>query len=207
MEYFKKFFGHLKTVLVHKYWVYWYMARLGYPLRGFFHDSSKFSPVEFFESVRYWSGKRSPILGAKEEQKISYAWQHHKGRNKHHYEYWIDNLDNGGEAKKIPFKYVIEMVCDWLAAGKTYEAYDGGNIFIQEELWWSKKKETAKINEQTSELITKILWNMSQTAHYQEFDGVHLKAVPVRKTERTALRIIRKFLKNWKYEYENSETK
>lgn len=49
------------------------------------------------------------------------AWFHHKGRNPHHWEYWIDNVGTrSNDAARIPYKYVVEMVCDWLAAGITY---------------------------------------------------------------------------------------
>ena len=109
MNWLKKFFGHLKTILTHKKWVFYYMSKLGFPFRGFVHDFSKLSPTEFFEGVRFWDGKRSPVLVAKERLGISYAWLHHRGRNKHHYEYWIDKLDQGGVPQPIPFKYVIEM--------------------------------------------------------------------------------------------------
>ena len=49
-----KFFGHLKTVLTHKWWVFKYACKLGIPWQGFMHDMSKFSPTEFFESVKYY---------------------------------------------------------------------------------------------------------------------------------------------------------
>lgn len=45
---------------------------------------------------------------------------HHKGRNKHHYEYWQDNFDNGGNPIEMPMKYKKEMLCDYLGAGRAY---------------------------------------------------------------------------------------
>ena len=43
------------------------------------------------------------------------------GHNPHHWEYWIDFANDGSIiANKIPIKYVIEMVCDWIGAGKVY---------------------------------------------------------------------------------------
>lgn len=200
MGYLKKLFGHIKTVMKHKHWVFFYMRKLGYPVRGILHDMSKFSPEEFFESVRFWNGEKSPILGAKASQGISYAWQHHKGRNKHHYEYWVDNLDDGGLARKMPFKYVIELVCDWLAAGKSYAGYNGENIFSKETEWWYEKRKTAKIHPETSKLITKILWHMSQTATYWESTG---SGISVGRVERKTLRTIKRFLKNWRKEYDD----
>ena len=187
MNYLKKFFGHLKTVLTHKRWVYYYASRLGYTWRGLVHDLSKFSPVEFFESARYWTGKRSPILVAKEKTGISYAWLHHKGRNKHHYEYWIDKIDEGGVPYKIPFKYVIEMVCDWLGACRAYEG-NAEDIFQKEYEWWNKKAPRVKIHKDTKKLITKLLWNLSEQ---QKFYG----------DEESAMYIISRMLKGWERMY------
>lgn len=164
MSYIKRFFGHLKTVLTHKRWVFYYAHRLGYTWRGFTHDLSKFSPVEFSESVKYWTGKRSPILIAKEKTGISYAWLHHRGRNKHHYEYWIDKLDQGGVPHKIPFEYVIEMICDWLGACRAYEG-NAKNIFNKEYEWWNKHSEKVKIHPETKKLITYILSTMK---HFED---------------------------------------
>ena len=82
------FFLHLKKILVHKYWVFYFCCKAGIPWQGITHDLSKFSPVEFWESVKYYQGNRSPIDACKEENGYSMAWQHHKGRNPHHYEYW-----------------------------------------------------------------------------------------------------------------------
>ena len=118
MNFYKRFFGHIKTVMKHKYWVWYYMNKCGFKWgwRGLWHDMSKFSPIEFWESVKYYSGTRSPIDACKEENGISMAWMHHKGRNPHHYEYWQDNFDKGGEAKEMPWKYKVEMICDYLGA-------------------------------------------------------------------------------------------
>ena len=53
----------------------------------------------------------------------SSAWLHHKGRNKHHLEYWIDYSPEGDHplvGNRMPVKYVVEMFCDRMAASKTY---------------------------------------------------------------------------------------
>lgn len=80
--------NHLKTVLTHKKYVMKYCFKAGLYWQGIVHDLSKFSPTEFWESVKYYQGTRSPIDACKEENGMSLAWLHHKGRNKHHYEYW-----------------------------------------------------------------------------------------------------------------------
>jgi hypothetical protein len=137
MNYAQKFFGHLKTVTKHKYWVWYYMHKCGKGWQGFWHDASKFSPTEFWESVKYYSGTRSPIDACKEDKGVSVAWMHHKGRNPHHYEYWQDNFDNGGNPVEMPEKYKAEMLCDYIAAGR---AYMGKNFtFAAEYEWWQNK--------------------------------------------------------------------
>lgn len=116
-----KFIGHLKTITKHKLLVCKHCFKCGIYKRGLCHDNSKFGPTEFFAGVRNFQGTRSPIDAEKEKYGYSLAWQHHKGHNPHHWEYWIDNL---GERKntpiQIPEEYVIEMICDWLGAGQTY---------------------------------------------------------------------------------------
>lgn len=85
------------------------------------HDNSKFGLTEFVSSARYFQGNSSPIEKEKSERGYSKAWQHHKGHNPHHWEYWID-FDSGGKiiANKIPYPYLVEMVCDWVGAGMVY---------------------------------------------------------------------------------------
>ena len=202
MNWLKKFFGHLKTVLTHKKWVFYYMSKLGFPFRGFAHDFSKLSPTEFFEGVRFWDGKRSPVLVAKERLGISYAWLHHRGRNKHHYEYWIDKLDQGGVPQPIPFKYVIEMVCDWFAAASTYDGVDRRNLYNHEYKWWMEKSKTAKIHPITKNMISKILWNFREyyDNYLAECEGDSIN--PERCAEDRTFKAIKTFISGWKYEYE-----
>ena len=117
-----KYWAHLKMVCRHKYYVFKECAACGIGWQGFIHDLSKFGPVEFISSARYFQGNRSPIEAEKEAIGYSNAWLHHKGRNKHHWEYWTDFDATDGHvlAAEIPIQYVIEMVCDWIGAGKAY---------------------------------------------------------------------------------------
>lgn len=131
-------FRHFKKVCTHKRWVFYYCCKVGIPFQGLVHDLSKFSPTEFWESVKYYQGTSSPIDACKKENGWSAAWMHHKGRNKHHYEYWQDNFDNGGNPIEMPMKYKKEMLCDYLGAGR---AYHGKSFNFEKELkWWKSKK-------------------------------------------------------------------
>ena len=161
-QYFKNAFGHLKTILMHKYWVFIYCCKLGIPWQGIMHDMSKFSWTEFSESVKYYQGgKKSPIPVIKKENGYSKAWQHHKGRNRHHYEYWTDNYSKGTTFIKIPFKYVIELIADWMSAGKTYAKNNGKEFTIDDEIeWWNKWPEKCAINTDTVELIDTIFMHI-----------------------------------------------
>ena len=115
----KKVFKHFWVITKHRYRVLKLCFKAGIPFRGLVHDLSKYSPSEFFESVRYFkNGDYSPIKDCKKEIGYSMAWINHTRRNKHHHEYWYDY--GAREIPPIPYKYAIEMVCDTLAAGQTY---------------------------------------------------------------------------------------
>ena len=131
--------GHFKTVCNHKKYVFEACKKAGIPIQGFFHDFSKFHPIEFFESVKYYSGTRSPIYFCKKENGYSNAWLHHKGRNKHHYEYWCDQIDEGGRALIMPLTDTLEMLADYLAAGRTYDKKEFS--YAYEYNWWMTRRE------------------------------------------------------------------
>jgi len=114
-----KLLKHIKLVMKHKWVVFKLCCKIGIPWRGFMHDWSKFSPTEFFESAKYYNGHRSPITLCKADKGYSEAWLHHKGRNKHHPEYWVD-MALPEKAVILPYKYAAEMICDKMAAGIVY---------------------------------------------------------------------------------------
>ena len=149
--------GHIKRILVHKYWVFVYCKRYGIVWRGIKHDISKFHPIELLESIKYFDPKTSPIPLCKADKGYSLAWLHHKGHNDHHYEYWVDNLDSGGTPIKMTFECVLEMIADWMAAGK---AYNGKSFTVLDEIEWFNKfvERNPKIHKETILLIDSILW-------------------------------------------------
>lgn len=121
-SYLYRFFGHLSTITKHKFEVTKLCFKSGLIKQGILHDLSKYSPIEFFSGVKYFQGYRSPIDAEKEDKGYSLGWLHHKGRNKHHYEYWIDKdyekLNN--LALEMPLNYLLEAACDKIAASKIY---------------------------------------------------------------------------------------
>lgn len=121
--FFHNFTGHLRTINAHKRMVMKYCFRVGLYKQGLLHDLSKYSPTEFIPGIKYYQGYRSPNNAQREIEGCSTAWLHHKGRNKHHYEYWIDyTSDQTAElaGMKMPVKYVVEMFCDRVAASRNY---------------------------------------------------------------------------------------
>ena len=119
----KKAWGHLKTITRHRFLVMVGCFRVGLIRQGLTHDLSKYSPTEFLEGARYYQGNRSPNAAEREDKGYSEAWMHHKGRNRHHYEYWTDmnRQTKCYESVPMPKRYLAEMVMDRIAACKTYE--------------------------------------------------------------------------------------
>ncbi len=129
-----KWLAHLRTINHHKRLVMQYCFRCGLVRQGLLHDLSKYNPIEFRAGARYFQGDQSPNNIERLKEGYSTAWLHHKGRNKHHLEYWIDYSAYGDHrmcGMEMPVRYVAEMVCDRIAASKTYNptTYEDGAPF------------------------------------------------------------------------------
>ena len=115
--------GHFRTITRHRHLVIKHCFMAGIGFQGLFHDLSKYCPSEFIPGVKYYLGNKSP--NDKQRQLFGYsaAWLHHKGLNKHHFEYWYDynSITKEIVPVKMPLKYVKEMFCDRLAASKVYQ--------------------------------------------------------------------------------------
>lgn len=118
-----KAWQHFKTITHHKRLVMEGCFRVGLYWQGLTHDLSKYSPTEFWVGAKYYMGDRSPNSAERKDKGYSTAWMHHKGRNRHHYEYWTDlNVQTGRyESVPMPRKYLVEMVMDRRAACMTYQ--------------------------------------------------------------------------------------
>ena len=114
--------NHFRPITRHRHLVIRHCWKAGIFWQGLRHDLSKYSPTEFLPGARYYQGNRSPNEKEREVLGYSVAWMHHKGRNKHHFEYWNDY--NPKEKRvmpvKMPARYLAEMFCDRLAASKVY---------------------------------------------------------------------------------------
>ena len=152
--------GHFKVVNKHRWKVFCLCCKVGIPFQGLLHDSSKYLPIEFLESARYFEeGKYSPIKKCKEVNGYSMAWIHHKNHNKHHYEYWYD-YDAKVESPMMPFKYFLELICDSLAAGITYQGKGWTKEYQLE--YWNKVKEKTRMHPKMKELIEEVYLAVSK---------------------------------------------
>lgn len=118
-----KVWKHFRTITRHKLMVMKYCFRVGLYKQGLLHDMSKYGWTEFKVGCKYYQGTRSPNNAEREDNGYSSAWLHHKGRNKHHYEYWIDySMDESSRmvGMRMPTNYIVEMFLDRVAASKNY---------------------------------------------------------------------------------------
>lgn len=175
-----KAWKHFKTITYHKYLVMQGCFKVGLYRQGLVHDLSKYSPAEFLVGARYFQGDRSPNNAEREAIGYSSAWLHHKGRNKHHYEYWIDYTSRGSSSGFVPVpmpdKYIAEMLMDRIAACKVYNgaAYTDGAPLA----YYLRGKEPAPLHEYTRgklETLLNMLAKQGEAKTFQYIKTVMLK--------------------------------
>ncbi len=167
------FWGHLKTICYHRHLVRKYCFRLGLYWQGLTHDLSKFSPVEFWAGVKYFQGDRSPNDQQRKLFGYSAAWLHHKGRNRHHFEYWTDYQQDGSGigGVRMPNKYIAEMFCDRLAASKVYQG-DNYNDSHPYQFFQRGKNRRLLLHPETAALLETILVKLRDEGEDAAFDFV-----------------------------------
>lgn len=158
MDIKENFKGHLSTINHHKMEVMRLCFKVGLYKQGLMHDLSKYSPKEFISGVVFYTGDKSPNTTERRVTGKSEAWLHHKGRNRHHFEYWIDYGQEPGSAMqgmKMPVKYVAEMFCDRVAACKTYYKENYNDCMPFE--YFNKNRKHYMMHTETMELLGKML--------------------------------------------------
>lgn len=164
------FFGHWRTIRKHRKWVRRYCWNLGLYWQGLVHDISKYNPVEFWRGVKYYQGGTSSPINAEKSVNhgFSAAWMHHKSHNKHHYEYWVDHLDDSFTygmvpmVHPMPYKYFAEMLCDYLGAAR---AYLGDKFTYKAELeWWMKKRNQCAMHDCNKRMLDIIFSDLAVAA-------------------------------------------
>ena len=160
---------HLKTICHHRRLVRQGCFRVGLYWQGLTHDLSKFSPTEFWSGAKYFQGNRSPNSAQREAEGYSVAWMHHKGRNRHHYEYWTDILPGTGKYGPVPMprKYLAEMVMDRIAASKIYQGknYTDAAPYT----YFSRNKEFIVMHPETKARLDKILLMLKEKGERKTF--------------------------------------
>lgn len=167
-----KWMKHFSTITKHRHLVIRHCWKAGIVWQGLWHDLSKYSPAEFLVGARYFQGDRSPNEIEREKFGYSRAWLHHKGRNKHHFEYWTDYNPNEKRVMpaEMPLRYAAEMFCDRVAASKIYrgELYEHGYPLA----YFLKSKEQRFIHPDTSELIQSWLVMLKEEGEAYTFSKI-----------------------------------
>ena len=125
-----------------------------YMQTNMYHDRSKNDIEEYYAYDQYfYGGKRTKEI----KENFNIAWLHHIHNNPHHWQHWVlvnDDPEEGTVAIRIPYRYVVEMICDWWAFSwskdNLYEIFD----------WYDKHKEYMILHEDTRELVEEILNNI-----------------------------------------------
>jgi len=159
MKNFNKYIQHFITITKHKYYVGIECFKRGLYWQGIVHDLSKYSVTEFFASAAYFQGDRSSIEAEKEEKGYSLAWLNHKAKNKHHWMYWTDREDGEEFAVPMPKKYIIEMLCDFIGAGKVYNPK--GWTTKEPLQYYEKTKHTMLLHEDTRVIFERMLRDLA----------------------------------------------
>lgn len=170
--------AHFKTVTEHRRLVRRYCFRLGLYRQGLTHDLSKYSITEFRRGAKYYQGYRSPNDAERMEIGVSIAWLHHKGRNPHHFEYWIDyypaqdgSVCFGG--LEMPIRYIAEMFCDRVAACHIYlgDNYHDGAPYE----YYCKSKNRIMIHPKTGAELEEMLRVLKDEGEVAAFQYVRLR--------------------------------
>jgi len=164
-----KAWRHFCTITKHRWLVRQGCFRVGLIWQGLTHDLSKYSRTEFSVGAKYFQGTRSPNAAEREDKGYSEAWMHHKGRNRHHYEYWSDMspVTKLYEPVPMPRKYLVEMVMDRRAACKVYEGknYTDGSALT----YFEKSRERTLMNEQTRQELGFLLTMLRDQGEKETF--------------------------------------
>jgi hypothetical protein len=169
---------HFCTITRHKNLVMVGCFKVGLYRQGLLHDLSKYSPTEFLVGCKYYQGNMSPNNAERKDKGYSLAWLHHKGRNKHHLEYWIDYEVSKEEGKnhsgmtgmKMPVRYVVEMFIDRISASKNYqkEQYTDESALI----YFNKGRDHYLIHEDTEALLEYLLTMLAKRGEKETFSFV-----------------------------------
>lgn len=175
MNTFQKAIGHFRTITKHRHQVIVHCYKAGILWQGLKHDLSKYTPTEFVPGVRYYTGTKSPNEGERKEKGYSLAWLHHKGRNKHHFEYWTDYniISKKVEPVEMPYRFLVEMFCDRVAASKIYN----GSTYRQTDAleYFDRGRARRIVNKKTSDQLEELLIMLAEKGEDETFRYIRRK--------------------------------
>ncbi len=168
----KKICGHFGTITRHRHKVIAHSRRAGILWQGLRHDLSKYSPTEFIPGARFYCGYKSPNEEERRVYGYSAAWLHHKGRNRHHFEYWSDYDIVSHQYKPVPMpmRYIAEMFCDRVAASKIYQGENYSDSHPLE--YFMRSKTTRPIHPETSDIIERLLRILAESGEDAAFSEI-----------------------------------
>ena len=183
-----KAIGHFNTITKHKFLVMRYCFKIGLYRQGLLHDLSKYKWSEFGIGCKYYQGDRSPNNAEREATGRSTAWLHHKGRNKHHHEYWIDYDNREGKliaGVEMPRIYVAEMIMDRICASKVYSG-DSYNDKMPLEYYGQSKGKDWFLHDETKrqlEFLLTMLANNGEEKTLKYIRCEFLKGEPLKASD------------------------
>ena len=115
------------------------------------HDNSKWTKEEYdaYDDYFYGSVKSTAV-----RDEFNKAWLHHIHTNRHHWQYWVlinDDPNNGEIALRMPYEYIVEMVCDWMSFA--IESNELQNLFD----FYESRKNHIKLHPKTRKDLEYIL--------------------------------------------------
>lgn len=149
----KKHWKYLKYIIRHKWFVMKVCFSYKLYVSGIFHDLSKFCSSEWGPYAEFFYGKNRPVQkgnsitkdDSEAQRAFDRAWLTHQHRNPHHWQYWILRQDDGQtKVLRMPAAYVIEMVCDWVGAGRAIQGKKSNA-----RKWYSLQKDKIRLHPDT----------------------------------------------------------
>lgn len=151
---------YIWLIIKHKFYVakYCFIAKLYW--RGIWHDMSKFSPKEFLKAAKMYCKENCEVT-----KELKHCWLYHKGRNDHHYEFWIDIHDDEIEKFEMPYKPFVEMICDWFAENKVY---DDGTPLSEVQYWYYSERPGTVMNIKTMKKVDAVMEFLEKSNSFEE---------------------------------------
>lgn len=143
-----KHLKYLRYVLLHKFYVMIECWKRKLFWLGIIHDWSKFLPSEWFPYVENFYGEKPTDASLEFDR----AWLHHIHWNKHHPQHWyLIQAEDDDYALPIPYRYLVEMLCDWKGAGRAKGTPDT-------IAWYQKNSTKMLLNESTRKKLELMLY-------------------------------------------------